>query len=262
MAFSFDPNIDQTIVAAAQRYGLDPNAMRATAHIESRGNPNAQNPNSSAGGLYQFIDSTARQYGLENRFDPTQAADAGARLARDNARHLQGVLGRAPTAGELYLAHQQGAGGASRLLRDPNARAVDIVGAEAVRLNGGNPNMTAGEFAQLWTQKADSLVGGSGAATGGAAGAGYGGAQGGVSNDAFMAALNRVRGAQQPAQGAAQQPQAQMPQQLTAQDRMAGIGAALMSLDQGGGAQSQNLAQILQQARQMPAFNRQRGLSL
>lgn len=253
MAFSFDPNIDQTIVAAAQRYGLDPNAMRAIAHIESRGNPNAQNPNSSAGGLYQFIDSTARQYGLENRFDPTQAADAGARLARDNARHLQGVLGRSPTAGELYLAHQQGAGGASRLLRDPNARAVDIVGAEAVRLNGGNPNMTAGEFAQLWTQKADSLVG---------TGAPTGGAQGGVSNDAFMAAINRVRGAQQPARGAAQQPQAQMPQQITAQDRMAGIGAALMSLDQGGGSQAQNLAQILQQARQMPAFNRQRGLSL
>ncbi len=126
MAFSLDPNIDQTIVAAAQRYGLDPNAMRAIKHIENRDNPIAQNPNSSAGGLYQFIDSTARQYGPENRFDPTQG--------------------------------------------------------------GGD----------------------------------------------------------------------QTPQQLTAQDRMAGIGAALRSLDQGGGDQTQNLTQILQKAKKIPVFNRQK----
>jgi len=105
--FSFTPDIDQTIVSAANRHGIDPNAMRAIAQIESAGNPNAKNPRSSAGGLFQFIDSTASQYGLQNRFDPTQAADAGARLARDNASHLRGVLGREPTAGELYLAHQQ-----------------------------------------------------------------------------------------------------------------------------------------------------------
>ena len=259
MAFSFNPDIDETIVAAAQRYGLDPNTMRAIAHIESRGNPNAQNPNSSAGGLYQFIDSTAQQYGLDDRFDPKQAADAGARLARDNSRHLQGVLGRQPSAGELYLAHQQGAGGASALLQDPRARAVDVVGADAVSLNGGNPNMTAGDFAQLWTQKADGLIGGPNAAPAPPV-AGSGGAQGVVSNDSFMAALNRIRGANQPAQ-AQSDGQAEGPRQLAAQDRMAGIGAALMSLDQGE-PPAQGLAEILEQARHMPIFNRQRGLSL
>lgn len=257
MGFSFDPNIDQTIVAASQRYGLDPNAMRAIAHIESRGNPSAQNPNSSAGGLYQFIDSTARQYGLENRFDPNQAADAGARLARDNSRHLRGILGREPTAGELYLAHQQGAGGASRLLRDPNARAVDVVGAEAVRLNGGNPNMTAGEFAQLWTQKADRLVGGAGAPpTIGPQGQQQGGM---VANDAFAAAMRRLQGSQ--AHGSPEQATSDPQAPLTAQDRIAGIGSALMALDQGQD-QAFDLSQILQQARQMPAFNRPKGFSL
>lgn len=255
MAFSFEPNIDQTIVAAAQRYGLDPNAMRAIAHIESRGNPNARNPNSSAGGLYQFIDSTAKQYGLENKFDPIQAADAGARLARDNANALRNTLGREPTAGELYLAHQQGVGGARKLLSNPQARAADVVGADAVRLNGGDMNMTAGEFARQWTNKADSFVGapftGSGMSSGESS-------QGGmISNDAFMSAFNRVRGGQAAGMGAPQQPQ-----ELTTQDRLAGLGAALVSLDQGGGAQTQDLAQILQQARQMPTFNRRKGLAL
>ncbi|EKF43331.1 hypothetical protein NA8A_04848 [Nitratireductor indicus C115] len=150
--------IRDVIVAAAQRHGVDPAALMKMAELESSFNPNAKNPSSSAGGLFQFVDSTAAQYGLANRYDPAQAADAAARLARDNAAHLQKVLGRKPTAAELYLAHQQGAGGAGKLLANPNARAADIVGSDAVRLNGGRANMTAGEFAGLWLAKAGGPV--------------------------------------------------------------------------------------------------------
>lgn len=135
------------------QYGLPAGYLDRTYQIESAGNPNAQNPKSSAGGGFQFIDSTARQYGLTDKTDLAASADAAARLARDNAAQLRGVLGREPTAAELYLAHQQGGGGASALLANPNAPAVDIVGADAVRLNGGNANMTAGEFANLWLGK-------------------------------------------------------------------------------------------------------------
>lgn len=135
------------------QYGLPEGYLSRTYQIESGGNPNAQNPNSSAGGGFQFIDSTAKAYGLTDKTDLGASADAAARLARDNAAALRGVLGRDPTAAELYLAHQQGGGGASALLSNPNARAVDVVGADAVRLNGGDPNMTAGEFANLWLGK-------------------------------------------------------------------------------------------------------------
>lgn len=135
--------------------GLPPGYLQRTAAIESSGNPNAQNPNSSAGGLFQFIDSTAKQYGLTNKMDPVASTEAAARLAADNKAVLSRALGREPTAGELYLAHQQGGGGATKLLANPNARAVDVVGADAVRLNGGNPNMTAAEFASRWVSKVD-----------------------------------------------------------------------------------------------------------
>lgn len=264
MGFSFTPDIDQTIVSAANRYGIDPNAMRAIAHIESRGDPRAQNPRSSAGGLYQFIDSTASDYGLTNRFDPAQAADAGARLARDNAARLRGVLGREPTAGELYLAHQQGGGGASRLLRDPNARAVDIVGADAVRLNGGNASMTAGEFANIWMQKADGLVGGAAPATGPTP---QGQQAATVPQDAFQAALARITGQAAP-QGGAQPQQPAAP--LTVQDRLAGVGSALMNLDQGrpsaplpqGQGGQIDLSAILDKMRGTPIFNQNKGISL
>ncbi len=133
--------------------GLPQGYLERTAFIESRGDPNAQNPNSSAGGLFQFIDSTAKQYGVKDKFDPVQATDGAIDLAVDNMRILTKALGREPTAAELYLAHQQGGTGARRLLSNPNAKAVDIVGAEAVRLNGGDANMTAGEFANLWLDK-------------------------------------------------------------------------------------------------------------
>ena len=141
------------IAQAASRYGVDGATLLRIAEMESNLNPAARNPRSTAGGLFQFIDGTARQYGLADRFDPTQAADAAARLLRDNAAHLRRVLGRDATGAELYLAHQQGAGGAGKLLVNPNQPAQAAVGARALRLNAGQPGMTAGQFAGMWTER-------------------------------------------------------------------------------------------------------------
>lgn len=139
----------------AAQYGLPPAFLQRTAQIESGGNPNAQNRGSSAGGLFQFIDKTAEAMGLRNKFDPVASTDAAARLASENKAKLARALGRDPSPAELYLAHQQGATGAVRLLTNPNVSAASVVGPKAVRLNGGRGNMTAGEFAQMWTDKFD-----------------------------------------------------------------------------------------------------------
>ncbi|TCD15500.1 hypothetical protein E0D97_06235 [Oricola cellulosilytica] len=147
------------IANAALRYGQNPEDLKAIAWLESRGNTRAKNPKSSAGGLFQFVDGTAADYGLANRFDAVEASDAAARLMRDNRAVLKKALGREPTRGELYLAHQQGAGGASKLLSNPNVPAASLVGAEAVALNGGRPGMTAGQFAGLWLAKAGGAPG-------------------------------------------------------------------------------------------------------
>ncbi|WP_375646664.1 transglycosylase SLT domain-containing protein [Bartonella sp. TT29SHDZB] len=142
----YSPAVNQAIRQTAARYGLPESYLYRVAQVESGGNPNARNPRSSAGGLYQFIDSTAKQYGLQDRFDPMQAADAMGRFTRDNRNHLSRLLGRAPSEAELYLAHQQGAGGAARLLQNPHANAAQIVGSNAVGLNGGNNAMRASDF--------------------------------------------------------------------------------------------------------------------
>lgn len=152
-----ESSISSIINSAASRYGVSGEAMRKIAWLESKGNPMAKNPNSSAGGLFQFINSTAGAYGLKDRYDPKQAADAMARLTRDNQAALQKVLGREPSIGELYLAHQQGIGGAKKLLSNPNSPAWKMVGKDAVRLNAGRMDMTSQEFANMWINKANKI---------------------------------------------------------------------------------------------------------
>jgi hypothetical protein len=149
-----------------QEYGLPSGYLSRTAWIESRGNPSAKNPKSSAGGLFQQIDSNAKAYGVTNRFDPTQSTIGAAKFAKDNTATLRRVLGRAPTGAELYLAHQQGPGGAAKLLSNPNALAVDLVGEKQVKLNGGGASMTGAQFASLWINKYNNVKPGTPQSTG------------------------------------------------------------------------------------------------
>lgn len=154
-AINLDETVGAVIDTAAAKHGEDAKALRVIAWLESKGNPQAQNPNSSAGGLFQQTDGNARDYSVGDRFDAAQSAEGAARFMKDNRAALKKVLGREPTVGELYLAHQQGPAGAAKLLRNPNALAVDVVGYDEVRLNGGAPGMTAGQFANLWISKAN-----------------------------------------------------------------------------------------------------------
>ena len=137
-----------------QQGGLPQGYFRRLAEVESSLNPGARNPNSTASGLFQFLRSTAQAYNVQNPNDPMDATQGAARYTADSLRVLQQGLGRQPTAGELYLAHQQGPTGAVNLLRNPDQLASAVVGADAVRLNGGDPEtMTAGAFADIWISK-------------------------------------------------------------------------------------------------------------
>lgn len=159
----------------ANAYGIDPATMIAMAGIETGGsyNPATANPRSSARGLYQFMTRPGGSWDEYGRGayvnDPTANADAAARITKDNIAYFRSRLGRDPTPGETYLLHQQGRGGATALLSNPDVPVVEALrsvyrdpqrAAEAVRLNGGNPEMTAGQFASLWTSRMDREMGG------------------------------------------------------------------------------------------------------
>lgn len=103
------------ITKAGEKYGIDPQHLMTMAQMESGGNTNAVSP-TGASGLFQFTGGTAKQYGLKNRFDADENIDAAARLYADNKKSLE-RNGIEPTLDNLYLAHQQGAGGAAQILK-------------------------------------------------------------------------------------------------------------------------------------------------
>lgn len=112
-------DILRTIVSESKKSGVDPAFMLAMGHIESRFNPSAKAGKSSATGLYQFIDSTAKQYGLlgdgfDNRKDPIANTKAAIQLTKDNQKALE-KYGIPVNPTTLYLAHQQGIGGAAEI---------------------------------------------------------------------------------------------------------------------------------------------------
>ena len=161
----------QIIAEEARKAGIDPSIMLAMAHIETGGSfdERAKNPGSSASGLFQFMKGTRGRYGLDGNtvFDARKNAAAGARMLNENRAFFRKRFGREPSAGELYLMHQQGAGGASALLSNPNALAIDVLtrahngnrrlAAEIIRKNGGRMDMSAGQFSSRWINKGDAL---------------------------------------------------------------------------------------------------------
>ena len=145
--------ISPGVPSAPNASGQPKNYYAKLAQIESGNDPNAVSP-TGAGGLFQFTNGTWDQYGGgASKFDPRAQFAAVQGLTNDNQAALSSALGRPPTAGELYLAHQQGAGGAIKLLTNPNATPNDLGLGHAVAVNGGNPDAPAAQFVSKWTSK-------------------------------------------------------------------------------------------------------------
>lgn len=173
-----DHPIARTIRERAAARGEDGETAVVIALLESNLNPRADNEDSSAAGVYQFIDETWAAMGGGDRFDAALNIERGLELMAQNRRALSEGLNRSPEPWELYLAHQQGAGGALALLSQPDRPAVEVLmqaagisraqAARRITLNGGRSDMTAGAFAGLWRQRF--LARGGPEAGGGAAG--------------------------------------------------------------------------------------------
>lgn len=156
--------VHRAVAEASRANAVDFGYLLAQANVESGLDPEAKARGSSASGLFQFIESTwlsllqrhgaklglgefaaavterhgraqisdpaIRQQALAMRNDPRIAAHMAAALAQENRAALEPVLGRAPDAAELYLAHFLGEGDARRFLaamaQDPGASAASL----------------------------------------------------------------------------------------------------------------------------------------
>jgi hypothetical protein len=196
-------DVHAAISRAAQATGVDFSYLLAQARIESSLNPDARAGTSSAAGLYQFTGgtwlNTLGRHGAEHglgwaqqaietgalanpalraevmalRFDPQASAAMAAELASDNGEALRGVLGRAPDATELYLAHFLGEKGATRFLTalqaDPGQSAAALLpkaaGANrAIFFAGRGAPRSVGEVMGVLRGKVEAAMGGDGLA--------------------------------------------------------------------------------------------------
>jgi hypothetical protein len=171
------PAVVRALRGAARATGADPALLLALAWKESRFDPAARNPLSSARGLMQFTEATwlemVRDFGprhglarhaaqlatdprtgtvsardprrlariLELRGDPRLSAlMAAERIARER-EGLERALGRAAAPADLYAVHLLGPAGARRFLaelrRAPSRPALEAVGRDGVAANRG-----------------------------------------------------------------------------------------------------------------------------
>ena len=151
----------------AKQSGEDPAKWLALYQIESRSGNDLINESSGATGHFQIMPQFFRDYGV-SRAGAMDLATSFHAVRRHHARasaSLRKRLGRDLTAGEYYLGHQQGWGGATALLSNPNMNVVDALAtimsrgraqAQVVQ-NGGRTTMTARQFAGMWVSKANKL---------------------------------------------------------------------------------------------------------
>ncbi|EEW7582118.1 lytic transglycosylase domain-containing protein [Escherichia coli] len=93
-------NIQNFVEQANNTYRLPKNMMSAIAEVESSWNPFAINKSSGAAGLFQFIPSTAKAYGLEGNdvFDPNKATLAAGKYLNDLNQRYNGDVAKMLTA--------------------------------------------------------------------------------------------------------------------------------------------------------------------
>lgn len=135
---------------ASAATGVDAGTLAKIAKVESNLNPNAKAGTSSAGGLFQFTDSTwaatvathGAKHGIApgtSKFDPKANALMGGELYKQTKADLSRNLGREATEKDVYMGHFLGTAGATKFLKgmqaNPTAEAATFASDDAVRAN-------------------------------------------------------------------------------------------------------------------------------
>lgn len=141
------------LIAGALEHKLDPMMVLTIVKIESNFDPTARSPLSSAAGLYQFIDSTwiaegGKKFGSGSghaaRAPISMQVEIGCGFLVKLLKSVKTKLGDASTM-MVYMAHQQGLGGALKILKADPSTAIELVIGDAAARNNGFAGMTVAE---------------------------------------------------------------------------------------------------------------------
>jgi uncharacterized protein (TIGR02594 family) len=152
------------VTSAARAAGVDPGTLLRIAEIESSGDPSARSPGSKYMGLFQLSQEEFTANGGGDIFNAADNARAAARKLKTESDRWRAKYGRAPTAFDIYMVHQQGWSGFKALTDKPNALAwvairqfysTDAVAKAAIAGNcpaawGDAIALTAAQFLGAW----------------------------------------------------------------------------------------------------------------
>jgi hypothetical protein len=140
--------LSDKIRAAAQARGIDPEIALRIARAESAVNPAAQAKTSSAGGLFQVVDKTWKEFGGKpgKKYDPDENIRVGTDIIAKNTQTLRSFLNRDPRPAEIYAAHYFGPSGAKTFLSaEPGTPMESIFSKEVIRANPNLKGKTSGQ---------------------------------------------------------------------------------------------------------------------
>jgi len=126
--------VDQTWLGLIKREGASVGLGRLADEIVSDGK-----------GGWTVADLKEKTKILALKTDPLVASVMAGKFTQENARALEGTLGRAPTDGELYVAHVLGASGATKLMRMAKAEPNTTAAVAFPRAAAANPQLFYGK---------------------------------------------------------------------------------------------------------------------
>jgi hypothetical protein len=135
---------------------VDENYMLKVAAIESQFDPNATNPSSRAAGLFQILPMN----NVKNVYDPAVNTRWTARFTRENEEYLR-RNGLPINHETLYLAHQQGRGGAVAIwkAKEANQNIQNLPPQIQRNMNANNPRKytSVRDWYEFWAKKMRSM---------------------------------------------------------------------------------------------------------
>lgn len=144
------------VAQEAERQGVDKGLAVAVADIESSMGSNL----GRRGNIFQLGNTEWASVGGGQKGETETDVKNGIAFLANKQKELRAALGREPSPGEVYLAHQQGTAGAVKLLKNPETPAGLLVPTENIRANGGDPNAPASAFINKWDREVNRRLGG------------------------------------------------------------------------------------------------------
>lgn len=139
-----------TVESMARTAGFDPNVASTIAKIESGYDVNAKNPSSSASGVFQLTDDTAKDNGISDLSKKNEIRTniaAGIKNLQNITKGLNKFLGRDPTGPEIYLGERLGLEGSKNLLsQNKDTMLSSLFSPEVLKANPQFKAMTAGQL--------------------------------------------------------------------------------------------------------------------